>query len=425
MKNKILNIGLALLAMVFVVACSDDDFTGASTLSATSPSLTVDLDFSNTETLVEDGSSYDFTVNLSEAQIANVVVYLTQTGGDATEGDDFTFPHTVTIPAGSTSASGTITILEDDLIEENESVVISIGTGNEANVASVSSETVTFNIGNLEVGELMAGLTWEASATTTTNSGEAIDATDLADLRLLLTEVPSNQDPFDTADGAGFESITLDADTPDGEYYLIADFYAAMDIIRDLDLTLKFDQAGVINGDTYSFPAALTTANTEECYFFIMAKVTKSGDSFTIENISESSVAVKSWSGVDVTDVDGEYSSHITTTRDCDGELIYGINQEWMQGFWGEEIVEEGKVYYTVAEDGTVTIEDQFIFTTVYNGNPYDYTITGTGTMETVDGVTTLMLSYNLDQEGFSPNQWAFENGYTDTENFIATVTMD
>lgn len=425
MKNRILNIGLALLALLFVVACSEDDFTGDSTMRATAPNLSVDLDFNNTETLVEDGSSYNFTVSISEPQIADVVVYLTQTGGDATEGDDFTFPHTVTIPKGSTSASGTITILSDDLKEENESVEITIGTGMEANVATVNSETVTFNIGNLEEGELMVNLSWEIASTTTDNEGNSIDATALADMRLLLTDVPYENIVIEE-DGSGFESLTVSDTLADGEYYLVADFFDAMDLVRDLNLTLTFDQIGVINHETYSFAEAIDTKFICEANFVILAKVIKSGDSYQIEEINENNFrsAQVSWDGIDVYDFyapDG-WPSHIVTGKACEGNTISGLNEEWILEVWGEEIQERGTVYYTIADDGTVTIEEQYIFTTLYDGSLYDYTVTGTGTYDDSGDTPMIHLEYKLIQDGFDVAEYWNSVGGMDTPYFVADI---
>lgn len=436
MKNRILNIGLALLAMIFVVACSEDDFTGDSTMQASAPNLTVDLDFNNTVTLVEDGSSYNFTVSISEPQIADVVVYLTQTGGDATEGDDFTFPHTVTIPKGSTSASGTITILSDDLKEENESVEITIGTGMEANVSAVNSETVSFNIGNLEEGELLLNLSWDLEGDTTDNTGTPIEATAFADLRFLLTPslTFSEEDIVAGADGAGFESFTIEEDLPDGEYYIVADFYAANEnISRDINLELTLDQTGVINHDTYTFPAALNNGlGTCSLNYYVLAKVTKSGDNYTIEEVGTQSYDLIEYTaypnGFDVlgpfSEPDG-WPSHIEAKEICGGILITGINAEWMLNVWGEEIQTEVPVNATVDSNGNITIEEQFIFTTLYDGSLTDYTIWGTGTYDADSGEITLEYDLGAPYAPDGVAAYAFDFDYTFEPYFTAEVSKN
>ncbi|HEX9824999.1 MAG TPA: hypothetical protein VGA80_00240, partial [Flavobacteriaceae bacterium] len=218
MKNNIYKLALVFSTLVLTIACSEDDFTNDSSMTATNPSLSVALSFANTQTLVETEADYGFTVTLSEPQIVNTRVYLTQIGGSATNGEDFSMPGFVTIPAGSTSTSGVITIHADDLIEDTETAVIKIATGLESNVSAINDQTVTFNIQNLVEGDLAIGMSWAASSLTTNNSGEEIDPYDLADLRLLLTDVPYTT-ILDGADGGSAESYTLSGTTPDGEYY--------------------------------------------------------------------------------------------------------------------------------------------------------------------------------------------------------------
>ncbi len=416
MKNIKIKIVLMLSAFAFMLSCSEDDFTGDSSLEASSPTLSVQLGFANSETLVEQEASYPFTVTINEPQIVNVVVYLTQTGGDATEGADFTFPHTVTIPARSTSASGVIKILADDLVEDTETATIKIGLGNESNVDAVNSQSVTFNIMNLEEGDLAIGMSW-ATSIVTDDTGAEISATAFADLRLLVSTGPNNTDLIGGADGGSFESYSFSGSNPDGEYYVVADFYDAEAIVRDIDITLEFDQVGVINGQTHVFPAVLNNASFCPAYYAVLAKITKTGDSYAFEEIGTNSFAVIPWSGTDA-----DYASQITSSIDCTGTFLRGINAEWMFDFWGEEILEEANVYYTDDGAGNITIADQYIFTTLYSGSEYDYTITGTGV---IDGTGTLTLQYYLDQDGFDVSGWYFANGFSTTPYFEAVVTAD
>lgn len=402
MKNRIINIGLALLAMVFVVACSDDDLTGDSTQQASAPNLSVALDFNNSETLVEDGSTYDFTVSISEPQIVNTVVYLEQTGGDATEGEDFTFPHTITIPAGSTSESGTITILSDNLVEEQESVEITIGTGNESNVAAVNSETVTFNIGNYTEGDLAVHLEWEVAQPAYDHEGNVIDATALADLRLLVTDVPYTT-IVESADGASFETFVMTEDTPDGEYYIVADFYSAMDhIARDLNLMLTFDQAGIINGDAYTFDSALNTANSCDSVYYIMAKVTKSGNNYTIEEVGEASPVLASTFVGTSTVVTDEWADYATGDPI---EILEGSNEnEFLISAATNPYISNAATAHLI-----VTVDPSTGNATVVSNEPFDYgqgpegSVTGSGTVNACTGEIDLVLDFDLGSFGVYP----------------------
>lgn len=416
MKNIIKILALTLSVFALIVSCSEEDYTGQSTKKATSPSLSVELGFANSQSLVESETSFPFTVTISEPQIATVVIKIAQVGGSATDGDDFSIPHSVSIPVGSTSVSDVITIHADDLVEDTENAIIQIALGNEANVDPINSETVTFEILNVTDGDLAIGMSW-ATSLVTDDLGVEIEATDFADLRLLVSTGPNNTDVIGEADGGSFESFVFSSTEDDGEYYVVADFYTAVDIERDIDITLTFDQTGVINGQTHEFPGVLNNASVCDAYFAVLAKFTKTGDTYTFEEIGTNSFAVTPWSGTDA-----GYDSQITSSIDCTGSFLRGINAEWMFDFWGETIEEEGNVYYTVDGSGNVTIPSQYIFTTLYSGSNYDYTISGTGV---IDGTGTLTLQYYLDQDGFDVSGWLLDNGYSTVPYFEAIITAD
>lgn len=410
----------ALTTALFVVSCDQEDNTGFSTLEPTSPTLSVTTSVSS-KSLIEDDSVYEFTATLSTVQLVDVKLFITQVDGDATNGDDYTVDGSIIIPAGSTSGKGKIKILSDDLIEVTEKVKIQIGDNRTAN-STITPVFMEFTILNYTEGDLAIDLSWAMSATTTDNSGNVISPTDFADMRLLISSGPNNTDLIDGADGGSFESLVLPANTPDGVYYVVADFYDAnSDIVRNLDLSLELNQAGVINGDNYEFPAIIDNANVCENNFAVLLKVTKSGGSYTIENLSLNNFEnqIVSWAGTDA-----DFDSQVTTGVDCTGMVISNLNAGWMLDFWGEVVTKKGTVYYTVNGSGIVTIASQFLYTTTYNGGVQpDYKISGTGTYNAVSG--ELYIQYYLDQSGFSPSNWAFDNGYQSTPYFEATLTRE
>ena len=363
MKNKFLKISFSFLAFLLMFSCSEnDDYTNDSVVNATSPNLAVSLGFTNATTLIEQEASYPFSVSITEAQIVDVVVKLKQTDGTATAGEDFSMPNSVTIKKGSLSASGVITIHADELAEETETVNIQIGLGNESNVSSVASETVTFEIANLTDGDLVANMSWASSTTVTDNSGKEVDAYDYADLRLLLTNVPYTQ-VLASEDGAADETYTLTGDAPDGEYYLVADIFSSMDgIIRDLDITLTFNQVGTINDQKHTFTKGLSTEFTCANNYLIMAKVTKIGTGYTLEKIAENSAAPSITGTYDVVS-NGEstdsgpvnnplvdFASTVVITDNGDGTYTFSDG-------WAGVYVEWFSIYgYTFLEEQTITL---------------------------------------------------------------------
>lgn len=386
MKNIFLKTSLLITVFAVLISCAEgDDFTGASTQTATSPALSVELGFANEQTLIEEESAYKFTVSISEKQIVDISVKLTQTGGTAVRGLNFDFPSSVTIKKGTTSTSDFITILVDPRANPPVDAIIEIVTGVEANVGASNSETVKFNILNLVEGDLAVGLEWAASnPPITDNFGNEIGPTELADLRLLLTDVPYTT-ILDEADGGSFEMLTIDADTPDGEYYMVTDFFAAYDIDTDLDVRVTFDQIGVIDGLTYDFTNALNTTETCPEAYFVMAKVIKTGINYEIEPVGEKNQIdlndyVGTWSGQGSWFEHFGYTSDLVTTIDANGDLwITGIAFQWFEGWWGENILEFVSVKMDVnLQTGEFTIPNQYYLTTDWDGGtPYNVTATG------------------------------------------------
>lgn len=288
MKNKFLKSTIALSAFLLMFSCKEDDATGQSTLEPTSPLISVALDFNANQTFVENDSEHTFTVNLSEPQVVNVQVNVAQISGTATDGADFTIPHAITIPAGATSASGSIIIHSDELAEDTETAEISIGLGNEAN-ADTTPQVVTFEIQNVTADDLVIDLSWMNTSVITDNNGNEISAEALADLEFLIvdTAIPFTTEYLVVDDAAGYETMVFSGAYPDGEYNLAARFFAAADYgtaYTNLDMALDFNQTGTINHQMVNVPAGLNT-EFASCQTVILAKVTKAGTSYTIETV--------------------------------------------------------------------------------------------------------------------------------------------
>lgn len=416
----------SLSLLLSLTNCSTDDATGASNLDiGAAPTLTVSFPSGKSNTLIEDGSVFPFTITSSEAKPYDINITISQIGGDATLHSDYEMPTSLRLPANSTSIAGEIEILSDDVIEDTETLKIEIG--GITNNSNLTPLVVDFTILNYADGDLAMEMEWESSTTLTDNSGNEIDPTDLADLRLLITDVPYTTVVHE-ADGAGFESNVLSGDDPDGEYYVVADFYAASeDYVRNLNLTLSLSQTGVNTGETFSFAEALNTAQTCEEAYYIMAKITKSGDSYTIEEVGQSSFETHTWSGVDGYDsyAPEGWDSKITTSTDCEGTFILGLNAEWILNVWSEEVQTEGNVYYTIDGAGNITIPSQYVFTTLYSGSLYDYTVSGTGTYDDSGEKPVMHLEYVLDQDGFDVGAYWNGEGEMDTPYFVADIVME
>ena len=391
MKNKIIKLSLMLSALALCIACNTDDAQGDSTYNVPSPNLTVSLDFANSQSLVEAETTYGFTVTLSEAQVVDVVVYLTQIGGTATDGDDFSFPHSIRIPSGTTSVSDVITIHADDLIEDTETATIEITSGVEANVATISGQTVNFSITNLTSGDLAIGLDWAATGFQFPD-GSAFSPYDLADLRLLVSTGPNNTDLIGGADGGSAESWTMSSSTPDGEYYVVADFFTAMDETFDIDLTLTFNQVGIINHQTHTFGGALNGNNSCGSVFYVLAKITKSGESYTFEEVgSNSPVTAAPFVGTATVTADdwADYSIGDTVEIEAGADA----QEFWIRSYTNPFITNTATAYMVVTVDpltADVTVQSNENFD--YTGTPMD--ISGTGTVNACASSISLTINF-------------------------------
>ena len=118
-----------------VVTISDND-TAEVTIEATDSSVT------------EEGDSGQFTVSISNPSDTDTVISYT-ISGDATNGADYqTITGTVTIPAGSTSATIDVIPVDDQLFEGDESVTLTLSgiTSGDADITLGATNSATVQI---------------------------------------------------------------------------------------------------------------------------------------------------------------------------------------------------------------------------------------------------------------------------------------
>lgn len=412
-------------------ACDVDDNTGFSGMVPTNPTISVDVPAGGVN-LLEAKTTYLFDVTISETQVVDLSIYISVIAGTATLGEDFTIDNgnsRVYIPAGKTTGQVSITVLEDELLEETETFTIQIGDERTAN-AVLTPVTVDFTLTNLTGDDLAIGLSWETDVAEAI--GLELDADEVVDMRLLIVDMDGNV--IESADGSSFEEFVLTAaDWADGEYIIAADIFATIDVGDynspvTLDLALQFDQVGLINGKSFAYPAVMTNELNCDAYRTNLAIVTKSGSTYTIEEsisyfAKDNSPLVGTWSGIDT---ESDYPSEVVTTIDGNTLKIDGLNFGWMLDFWEETVLSSTPAEVQVNWcAGTITIVEQDYMVTIYNGDEYPYTIKGSGTFDASGVNPTMVVNYEVFQDGFSPSQWAFDNGFESATKFKATLTLD
>ena len=162
--KNILFSGLLASVILVTTGCSlseQEDYTGTSTLTASSPTVTIQADDFQNIPGVEKDETYTYTVTLSEPQIADVKIQVFQSGGTATEHEDFDLgEHTLTIPAYETSTTGSITTYADTDPEDSETLQITIGDETTANVI-FTPQVYDFVLDNYEEVDLNITFDWD------------------------------------------------------------------------------------------------------------------------------------------------------------------------------------------------------------------------------------------------------------------------
>ena len=131
---------------------------------------------------------------------------------------------------------------------------------------------------------------------------------------------------------------------------------------------------------------------------------------------------VGSWTGDDAF-----YESIITTAVEDDAHLaVTGMSVNFIQDWWAEEVIDGGTISMQVNEDGTVVIPRQYIYTTEYDGAPYDYEIEGEGRWNNCGENPTLLITYDIYYAGEDVGLAAtYSPAYLPTPYLTADVVLD
>jgi hypothetical protein len=124
----------------------------------------------------------------------------------------------------------------------------------------------------------------------------------------------------------------------------------------------------------------------------------------------------------------GDYTGvPVTLTLPCGtGITIKGLGHPWLEdsGYWDELVVFEYDVLITIDEAaGTVTIPEQVYVTTLFDGEESDYSILGSGTIDTSGAQPVITISYDMKH----PQYGSMANDYAGTSCaglFGAVITL-
>jgi hypothetical protein len=169
MKNitkKILFSALSLASLLFV-GCDEDEFTGQSTIEV-AQNVTGTVAFvaplAATQTVNEKNEGkYEYKLNITNAQPVDIFVKVKVKSGTAVRGEDFEFDDQLLIKAYTTSVTGHITILNDEVYEPTENFVLEIGGDVNISNASIPASTISFTIQNYVSDTLDISFAWDGT----------------------------------------------------------------------------------------------------------------------------------------------------------------------------------------------------------------------------------------------------------------------
>jgi hypothetical protein len=117
-----------ILAMAAVTNATSNGINVTDTIVDDDIAPTVSMSV-NTSSIAETGGTATITVTQSKATAVITTVNISPNGSStAVANTDYTYPSSITIPAGSTSATGTIAAVSDILTEPTESIILDIST---------------------------------------------------------------------------------------------------------------------------------------------------------------------------------------------------------------------------------------------------------------------------------------------------------
>ena len=158
---------LSVTALLFIGCEQEPELTGQSTIEV-AQNVTGTVAFvaplAATQTVNEKAAAkYQYKVNITNAQPVDIYVHVKVKSGTATLHKDFEFDDTLLIKAYTTSVTGNISILSDEIYEPTENFVLEIAGDINISNASIPASTISFNILNGIGNTLKIKFAWPGS----------------------------------------------------------------------------------------------------------------------------------------------------------------------------------------------------------------------------------------------------------------------
>ena len=240
----------------------------------------------------------------------------------------------------------------------SQSITVNVTPGSKYNWKVISTDSNGMHtrspIWSFEVVDPNAPMDLKMSWTTDVKTIVGLDlAPDAAaNLRMLIYKADMITLAVPAISTSSFEDFTTFSTLPDGVYYVAADLSKTINAgnytkVFDVSINLQLNQRGILT-QQLPYPNVMTTANPCPLYRTYLAKVTKTGNTFTAEKaVSYIVPPIVSWSGIDAT-----YPSIVTTTATCASTTMSGLAIGFLNDpdFWGE--VASNRWYFSLYVSG-------------------------------------------------------------------------
>jgi hypothetical protein len=259
---------IAGMMIILLQACGSDDDDSSSTITLDATEQTVE----------ENAGTQKVSISLGKTVSASTQLYFELSGTASLNGDyKLLTSSPVTIAAGASTATISIQVIDEAIIESTESVIVQLtAAGNGIELSSDTTKnifTLTINDNDTapENDDVQIDLTWGSGG------GDNIDDEDLNLYIVNNVEISDETiTDFDMYDGSenesGFESLTLPSDAPDGDYYIVVAYNAGS---SSVDYKINLNGAGYSNDS-----ATGTFSSSDVGYAVFYGPLSKSGTSY-------------------------------------------------------------------------------------------------------------------------------------------------
>ena len=264
-------------------------------------------------TASEPGDEGQFTVSISSASDTDTVVAYT-IGGDAAASDDYTaLSGTVTILAGQTSATIDVAVIDDSILEDNESVTLTLDsiTAGDADISIGATDSATVTISDDDTAEVTIAAN-DASASVPGDDGQfTVSISNPSDTDTVVTFTIGGN----ATSGDDFTPLTGTVTILAGQTSATIDVAVLDDSLLETSETVTVQLASISSGDA---DVSIGAADS--------ATVVIADDDSTTVNIAATTASASE------PNTDGQFTVTLANASSTDTTISYSVGGDAVEG---------------------------------------------------------------------------------------------